>query len=94
MKSILKNQTGIEMWIIEKAMYRRMYYPELDEFVYPYDLGYKENLKQVFNNENVAKGMGIEWPVIEGCDQYTLTVSKHRSVCTNRNNAIKIPHYS
>lgn len=75
MKSILKNQTGIEMWIIEKAMYRRMHYPDLDEFVYPYDLGYKENLRQVFKNECVAKGVGVEWPVIEGCDQYTLTVS-------------------
>uniref|UniRef100_A0A1I8Q4F4 Palmitoyltransferase n=1 Tax=Stomoxys calcitrans TaxID=35570 RepID=A0A1I8Q4F4_STOCA len=84
MKSIWKNQTGIEMWIIEKAMYRRMHYPDLDEFVYPYDLGYIENIKQVFKNENVAKGIGIEWPVIEGCDQYTLTREQIAQKCEKR----------
>ena len=75
LKSIVKNQTGIEMWIVEKALYRRMHYPDLDDFVYPYDLGWWNNIKQVFNNDCVAKGAGIEWPVIDGCNQYTLTVS-------------------
>ena len=63
------------MWIVEKALYRRMHNPDLDDFVYPYDLGWWMNIKQVFNNDCVAKGAGIEWPVIDGCNQYTLTVS-------------------
>lgn len=75
LKSILKNQTGIEMWIVEKAAYRRMRNPEQDDFVYPYDLGWRKNIQQVFNSDQVAKGAGIVWPVNDECDQYTLTVS-------------------
>nr|XP_014086739.1 palmitoyltransferase ZDHHC6 [Bactrocera oleae] len=73
LKSILKNQTSIEMWIVEKAIYRHYCNPDDDDFVYPYDLGWQENLRQVFSKRLVAAGQGIVWPVLEGCDQYTLT---------------------
>lgn len=63
------------MWIVEKAMYRRMHNPDLEDFDYPYDLGWWSNIKQVFINDNVVKGNGVEWPIKEGCHQYTLTVS-------------------
>ncbi|TMW54341.1 hypothetical protein DOY81_000614 [Sarcophaga bullata] len=84
LKSIIKNQTGIEMWIVEKALYRRMHNPDLDDFVYPYDLGWWKNIKQVFNNDCVAKGTGIEWPVIDGCNQYTLTCEQIAQKCEKR----------
>ncbi|KAI8123109.1 Palmitoyltransferase ZDHHC6 [Lucilia cuprina] len=84
LKSIVKNQTGIEMWIVEKAMYRRMHNPDLDDFVYPYDLGWWSNIKQVFVNDNVTKGAGIEWPVKEGCHQYTLTCEQIAQKCEKR----------
>ncbi|XP_004523184.1 palmitoyltransferase ZDHHC6 [Ceratitis capitata] len=73
LKSILKNQTSIEMWIVEKADYRRYCNLDEDDFVYPYDLGWRQNLLQVFSKRLVSKGDGITWPVLEGCDQYTLT---------------------
>ncbi|XP_018798713.1 PREDICTED: palmitoyltransferase ZDHHC6-like [Bactrocera latifrons] len=73
LKSILKNQTSIEMWIVEKAIYRHYCNPDDDDFVYPYDLGWRENLRQVFSKRLLAAGQGIVWPVLDGCDQYTLT---------------------
>lgn len=70
-RAVLRNRTGIEDWILEKAKYRRMTTNET--FVYPYDLGYWENLKQVLNWSCAPIGNGIDWPVVDGCDQYTLT---------------------
>ncbi|XP_037951565.1 palmitoyltransferase ZDHHC6-like [Teleopsis dalmanni] len=73
LKSILTNQTGIELWIMEKALYRRKFNPEIPEFKYPYDLGVRRNIQQVFQKSCLMKGDGVEWPVIDGCNQYTLT---------------------
>uniref|UniRef100_A0A1B0BKZ0 Palmitoyltransferase n=1 Tax=Glossina palpalis gambiensis TaxID=67801 RepID=A0A1B0BKZ0_9MUSC len=73
LKSIVKNQTAIEMWIIEKALFRRHHNTDLDDFIFPYDLGWRQNIKQVFESECVARGNGIEWPVREGCEEFTLT---------------------
>ncbi|XP_017076918.2 palmitoyltransferase ZDHHC6 [Drosophila eugracilis] len=74
LKTIVTNQTGIEIWIVEKAIYRRYRNPDCDdEFLYPYDLGWRQNLRLVFNDECQKRGDGIEWPVVKGCDQYTLT---------------------
>lgn len=86
LKSILKNRTGIEDWIIDKAIYRRKAMMKAaleagdDEyqvapFVYPYDLGRRKNLAQVVNFSCLPIGDGVSWPVIDGADQYTLTVS-------------------
>lgn len=70
-RAVLRNRTGIEDWILEKAKYRRTLTGEA--FVYPYDLGYWKNWKQVLNWSCAPVGDGIEWPVVDGCDQYTLT---------------------
>ncbi|XP_058063231.1 palmitoyltransferase ZDHHC6 [Anopheles bellator] len=71
LRAILSNRTAIEDWISEKARYRRDRTNEV--FQYPYDLGRWRNLQQVFNLSCIPAGTGTEWPVIDGCDQYTLT---------------------
>ncbi|XP_014205833.1 palmitoyltransferase ZDHHC6 [Copidosoma floridanum] len=70
-QSIIKNQTGIESWILEKAAYRTSLTGEL--FVNPYSKGWWFNVKQVVSWHCAAPGDGIVWPVVDGCDQYTLT---------------------
>ena len=70
----MKNQTGIESWILSKARSRS--HRRNKTFIYPYDLGFKENLRQVFNwTEKTfnVKGDGLTWPVCEGTDEYALT---------------------
>ncbi|XP_005104338.1 palmitoyltransferase ZDHHC6 isoform X2 [Aplysia californica] len=74
-KSVLKNETGIEGWIIEKAL-DRIRDDEEGEFVYPYDLGWKENFKQVFRWSGRPKSNGFTWDVVQDCHQYTLTVEQ------------------
>lgn len=69
--SIVKNRTEIEAWISEKADYRRS--GTKDKFVYPYSKGWRFNVRQVLTWDCTPVGDGIHWPVIEGCDQYTLT---------------------
>ncbi|KAK7005090.1 palmitoyltransferase ZDHHC6 [Biomphalaria glabrata] len=71
-RSILKNETGIESWIIDKAVNRDREEEE-EDFVYPYNLGWKANLKQVFTFTGRPKSTGFKWDVAEGCDQFTLT---------------------
>jgi palmitoyltransferase len=68
MKVILRNKTAIEDWIVVKAETRDR--EEDDLFVYPYNLGWTRNFKEVFLKK---LGDGITWPVIEGCTQYNLT---------------------
>uniref|UniRef100_A0A182K328 Palmitoyltransferase n=1 Tax=Anopheles christyi TaxID=43041 RepID=A0A182K328_9DIPT len=71
LRSILNNRTAIEDWILEKARFRGIRNDET--FIYPYDLGKWNNLKQVLSFTCRPVGNGFEWPVVEGCDQYTLT---------------------
>lgn len=68
----MRNRTGIEDWILEKANYR---YEGTDKtFLFPYDLGIFENVKQVADWSCAPVGDGITWKVRSGCNQYTLTV--------------------
>ncbi|ELT99036.1 hypothetical protein CAPTEDRAFT_181419 [Capitella teleta] len=76
MKSILRNQTGIEAWICDKAEYRVRDEDEDEEFTYPYHLGRWKNFCQVFHFRRRPELNGVYWPVVEGCDQYTLTVEQ------------------
>lgn len=87
-RSILRNRTGIEDWILEKAIYRRRNIErkmresgnvdfKVDKFIYPYDLGKKENFLSVMNLNCLPIGDGVVWKVRDGCDQYTLTVSNN-----------------
>lgn len=72
LRSIARNRTGIEDWIMEKAKYRREDTGE--DFVFPYDLGYKRNVQQVASWSCAPIGDGIVWEINDTCDQYTLTV--------------------
>lgn len=47
MKYVLKNCTNIEDWIVGKALSRREQDPKLPSFIYPYNLGRINNLKEV-----------------------------------------------
>lgn len=71
-RSIIRNRTMVEDWILDKADYRHEC-EQLPPYVYPYDLGWKQNCMQVFLLSWYAKGDGITWTVRDGCDQYTLT---------------------
>jgi len=71
-KSILKNQTGIEDWIKEKADYRLRKTGR--EFSWPYNLGRWENWRQVVGLTSCRPDTdGTVWPVVQGCDQFSLT---------------------
>ncbi len=61
------NQTTIESCILRKA--RARHHRRIEPFIYPYNLGFKQNLRQIFNRV----GDGLTWPVRSDCDQYTLT---------------------
>ena len=74
MRAIFRNRTAIEDWIVEKAKYRREHINDLEKFTYPYDLGLINNIRQVASLSCEPIGNGIDWNVIDGCDQYTLTV--------------------
>lgn len=69
--AIINNRTEIEYWILEKAQCRRQ--GTRDKFTYPYSMGWKFNVRQVLTWDCSPVGDGITWPVIDGCDQYTLT---------------------
>lgn len=71
LRAVLRNRTGIEDWILEKAKYRSTATGK--PFIYPYDLGRWANWQQVLNWSCAPIGDGIDWPVVDGCDQYTLT---------------------
>lgn len=68
----MRNRTGIEDWILEKANYR--YERTNEQFLFPYDLGVWQNIRQVVNWGCAPVGDGIYWKVRSGCTQYTLTV--------------------
>uniref|UniRef100_A0AC34PUS0 Palmitoyltransferase n=1 Tax=Panagrolaimus sp. JU765 TaxID=591449 RepID=A0AC34PUS0_9BILA len=66
---IRTNKTAVEDYICLKAESR-----ERDEpFVYPYDLGWKRNVKEVLFNGTFPKGNGIWWPVRADCHQFTFS---------------------
>lgn len=68
----MRNRTGIEDWILEKANYR---FEGTDKkFLFPYDLGIWQNIQQVADFSCAPVGDGIQWKVRNGCTQYTLTV--------------------
>ncbi|XP_036294961.1 palmitoyltransferase ZDHHC6 isoform X4 [Pipistrellus kuhlii] len=89
-KIILRNQTSIESWIEEKAKDRIQYY-QLDEvFVFPYDTGSRwKNFKQVFTWSGVPEGDGLEWPVREGCHQYSLTIEQLKQKADKRVRSVR-----
>ncbi|XP_066478262.1 palmitoyltransferase ZDHHC6 isoform X1 [Tiliqua scincoides] len=90
MKVILRNKTSIESWIEEKAKDRIQYYRTGEAFVFPYDLGSKlNNFKQVFSWSGYPEGDGLEWPVREGCHQYSLTIEQLKQKADKRVRSVR-----
>ena len=75
MRSIWRNQTGIEDWILEKANYRRKDNPE-DTFYHPYDLGKLNNIWSVLTWTCIPIGDGIDWNLRDGSSKYSLTIEQ------------------
>lgn len=67
LKIAFRNQTSIEEWIMAKANARTN-----RQFVYPYDFGCWQNVKQLF----FADSDGINWKTKEDCHEFSLTVSE------------------
>jgi len=94
-RSILRNQTGIEDWILEKAHYRHR--RSEVKFIYPYNLGRWNNFWQVVSWSCKPKSDGITWEIAEGTDQYTLTREQLCQKADKRDRAREyeiIHHYS
>lgn len=72
-RAIIRNRTGVEDWIVEKAAHRR--HGTNEQFIFPYDLGFWANTREVVNISCSPVGNGIDWKVAEGCDPYALTVN-------------------
>ncbi|XP_056639609.1 palmitoyltransferase ZDHHC6 [Diorhabda sublineata] len=74
-RAVVKNRTGIEDWILEKAVARRR--PSGESFKFPYDLGPIKNIRQVINFSCQPVGDGImSWPTAEGCNEFSLTIEQ------------------
>lgn len=69
--------TSIEEWIMTKANTRTN-----NQFVYPYDLGWYNNLKAVF----VQDSDGINWKTKEGCHEFSLTAEQVQQKLVKRDN--------
>ncbi|XP_070608813.1 palmitoyltransferase ZDHHC6 [Erythrolamprus reginae] len=90
MKIILRNKTSIESWIEEKAKDRIQYYQTKEVFIFPYDLGSRwDNFKQVFTWSGTPEGDGFEWPVREGCHQYSLTIEQLKQKADKRVRSVR-----
>ncbi|KAM7542010.1 hypothetical protein Aperf_G00000006077 [Anoplocephala perfoliata] len=77
-RSILRNKTTIEDWIMIKAQDRRHNDRSLKPVVFPYDLGWKNNLLQVLSLSGTPVGDGYIWPLRPGCGTYDLTIEQLR----------------
>ena len=85
LRSVWRNATGIEEWILEKAAYRLRHAPEAEKFKNPYDLGKVPNLLQVLSPSCFAAGDGLEhWPLREGAGKYDLTREQIRQKADKR----------
>ncbi|KHN83617.1 Palmitoyltransferase ZDHHC6 [Toxocara canis] len=70
LKSIWKNRTGIEDYIVDKANS----YERAVEFFYPYDLGWKRNVREVLGTWNgLPVGDGVWWPIRRPTTQFTFS---------------------
>ncbi|XP_030308789.1 palmitoyltransferase ZDHHC6 isoform X1 [Calypte anna] len=90
MKVILTNKTSIESWIEEKAKDRIQYYQTGETFIFPYDTGSKwKNFKQVFTWSGIPEGDGLDWPVRDGCHQYSLTIEQLKQKADKRVRSVR-----
>jgi len=77
LKIAIRNQTSIEEWITTKANARTN-----NQFIYPYDLGCWQNLKQLF----FLDSDGINWPTKPECHEFSLTAEQVQQKQVKREN--------
>uniref|UniRef100_A0A2K6F9I1 Palmitoyltransferase n=1 Tax=Propithecus coquereli TaxID=379532 RepID=A0A2K6F9I1_PROCO len=76
------------LFFIQKKIILRIKH---EVFVFPYDMGSRwRNFKQVFTWSGVPKGDGLEWPIREGCHQYSLTIEQLKQKVDKR---VRSVHY-
>jgi len=77
LKTAFTNRSGIEAYICEKAEARHKHSTSLPPFIYPYDLGWRENWSQVWNHgKPVPRGNGLWWPIRTDCNQFTFSLEQ------------------
>lgn len=70
----------LSFYLFIQALDRDREEDEPEEFIYPYHLGWYENLKQVFTCTGKPKSDGFTWDIVEGCDQFTFTVRFYKII--------------
>uniref|UniRef100_A0A8R1V5P1 Palmitoyltransferase n=1 Tax=Pristionchus pacificus TaxID=54126 RepID=A0A8R1V5P1_PRIPA len=91
LKGIYKGKTALEEYIVSKADHWREERSEEGEevtpFIFPYDMGWKNNLKEILSGWGDARGNGVWWPVKNGTNQFTLSEEQLRQKASKRERA-------
>ncbi|XP_053164089.1 palmitoyltransferase ZDHHC6 isoform X3 [Hemicordylus capensis] len=81
---------AVGMLFVIQAKDRIQYYQTGETFIFPYELGSKwNNFKQVFTWSGNPEGDGLEWPVKEGCHQYSLTIEQLKQKTDKRVRSVR-----
>ena len=56
--------------------------------MFPYHLGYRRNFTQVINWSGRCRGNGLEWEVVEGCFEFSLTAEQLEQKKLKRKQAV------
>ncbi|XP_038614171.1 palmitoyltransferase ZDHHC6 isoform X3 [Tachyglossus aculeatus] len=81
----LGTTVAVGMLFFIQAKDRIQYYQTGEVFIFPYDMGSRwKNFKQVFTWSGVPEGDGLEWPIKEGCHQYSLTIEQLKQKADKR----------
>lgn len=86
-RGIIRNRTGIEDYIVDKANVR----DRNDVFVYPYNLGWRRNVSDVLLTWNsIPKGNGVWWPIVYPTTQFTFSEEQLLQKKSKRDNAFEV----
>ena len=84
-RQAVRNKTSIEDYIISKAEWIRDGNTSYPEFKFPYDLGWKKNLRDVFFSTFHLDY--LSWPLVDGSDHFDLTKEQLRQKRVKRDRA-------
>ncbi|GMS95668.1 hypothetical protein PENTCL1PPCAC_17843, partial [Pristionchus entomophagus] len=91
LKGIYKGKTALEDYIVSKADHAREEDTEEGEetipFLFPYDMGWKKNMKEILSGLGEIRGNGVWWPVVNGTHQFTLSEEQLRQKAAKRERA-------